>query len=538
MKTATALLFCAALAAPTAPAQQRQLCALEGRVVNDADGEPLRDAKLKLQPAKATGNLGRVAFVTMTDETGRFAFAGLEPDAYNFSAEHAGFVTANYGAKASGAGAPLTLEAGDKKTGVEFRLKPQGVITGRLYDFDGEAGPDALISVSRIRYVKGKKQLARAMAGGSLMANDLGAYRISGLEPGRYFVVASPFPTGAAGRPKDLSAAPPGTNQITYYPSTTDAGEARAIDVTAGSTVTGIDIRMVRGDSLSIRGRIVNQTGAELTEFSVSYQQPGGVFTTSLLQAKQQFEIGGMPRGRHLITATAQSPRGLTLYARRLVDLNDTTGDVEIAIQPPFPFSGRLSVDGTAIPRGLRVSLIPLEDSPNINTQRHGDVGEGGAFAFPDVTPDMYYVSLSGMPDGFYVRSVRMGEADALENGVDLTKRPDDLLQVTLSPKAGSIRGTVSGADGAPAPGAVVALVPQAAKRRARAEWYRNVSADQSGRFALANLPPGEYKLLAWEDVEDTAWLDSDFLKPFEERGKPITVHDSGAETVELQAIR
>jgi protocatechuate 3,4-dioxygenase beta subunit len=536
MRTAIALLFCAALAAPMAPAQQRRLCALEGRVVNDANGEPLRDAKLKLQPAKATGSLGRVVFVTMTDETGRFAFAGLEPDAYNFSAERAGFVTANYGAKASNAGSPLTMEAGEKKTGVEFRLKPQGVITGRLYDSDGETGSDVIISVSRIRYVKGKRELARVA--GNATANDLGVYRISGLEPGRYYVVATPFPTGAAGGPKDLSGAPQGTNQITYYPSTADMAEARPIDVTAGATVSGADIQMVRGALLSIRGRIVNQTGAELTEFSVTYQPPGGVLTTRLLQTKQQFEIGGMPRGRHLITVNAQSPHGHTLYARRAVDLNDTTGDVEIPIQPPFQFSGRLAVEGAAVPRGLRVSLIPQENSPNINMQRHGDVGEGGAFAFPDVTPDMYYVSVSGIPDGFYVRSVRMGEADALENGVDLTKKLDELLQVTLSPKAGSIRGAVSGADGAPAPGAVVALVPQGAKWRARAEWYRNVSADQSGRFTLANLPPGEYKLFAWEDVEDTAWLDADFLKPFEDRGKLITVRQSGAETVELTAIR
>ena len=39
-------------------------------------------------------------------------------------------------------------------------------------------------------------------------------------------------------------------------------------------------------------------------------------------------------------------------------------------------------------------------------------------------------------------------------------------------------------------------------------------------------------------DVKDTAWLDADFLKPLEERGKPIVVRESVAETAELQAIR
>ena len=43
---------------------------------------------------------------------------------------------------------------------------------------------------------------------------------------------------------------------------------------------------------------------------------------------------------------------------------------------------------------------------------------------------------MTGMPDGYYVKSVRMGDSDALENGVDFTRNPDEPLQVTLSPKA------------------------------------------------------------------------------------------------------
>jgi hypothetical protein len=54
----------------------------------------------------------------------------------------------------------------------------------------------------------------------------------------------------------------------------------------------------------------------------------------------------------------------------------------------------------------------------------------------------------------------------------------------------------------------------------------------------MTGLPPAEYKLFAWEDVEDGAWIDPEFLKPFEGKGKRVTVREGGSETVELKLIQ
>ena len=167
MRTLSLCLFCGALAAQNIPVKTDALCSVEGRVVSAA-GEPLADAKLRLQPAApGAAQVAPVSFVTMTDESGKFAFAGIEPGAYTFSAELPGYLKAVYGARRSSpAGAPLSLAPGERKAGMEFRLQPQGVITGRVVQPNGELGGDFMVYAARVVYVNGKKQLKRSLGSG------------------------------------------------------------------------------------------------------------------------------------------------------------------------------------------------------------------------------------------------------------------------------------------------------------------------------------------------------------------------------------
>ena len=52
---------------------------------------------------------------------------------------------------------------------------------------------------------------------------------------------------------------------------------------------------------------------------------------------------------------------------------------------------------------------------------------------------------------------------------------------------------------------------------------------DASGRIRLEGV--------AWEDVEAGAWQDPEFIRLYEESGKPVRVGESGRESIELQLI-
>jgi hypothetical protein len=53
----------------------------------------------------------------------------------------------------------------------------------------------------------------------------------------------------------------------------------------------------------------------------------------------------------------------------------------------------------------------------------------------------------------------------------------------------------------------------------------------------LHGLPPGEYKIFAWEEVDTNAWMDRDYRQPFESRAASVKVDESTTPTVTLKLI-
>jgi hypothetical protein len=111
-------------------------------------------------------------------------------------------------------------------------------------------------------------------------------------------------------------------------------------------------------------------------------------------------------------------------------------------------------------------------------------------------------------------------------------------LDIVVSPRAAQIAGAVENpSNGQPAPEAVVALVPQEKARQGSTVYYQQATADAAGRFTFKDVPPGSYKVFAWDDVESGAWMDPDFLKPLETKGEPVSLSEGAKETVKLKVI-
>jgi hypothetical protein len=79
------------------------------------------------------------------------------------------------------------------------------------------------------------------------------------------------------------------------------------------------------------------------------------------------------------------------------------------------------------------------------------------------------------------------------------------------------------------AAGITVVLVPPAQRRQNPAR-YRIASTDVLGAFTIGGIPPGSYKLFAWENAPTGAYLNADVMKAYEERGTTIDV--SGGTTL------
>ena len=105
---------------------------LEGVVRNALTGAPVGGVQVLLN-----GKDDVPAYHVLTDALGRFAFTDVVPGQYKLTGKKNGYVYATFG-RPKGDGEPIPLARGDRRTGVELRMTPGGVIAGRALDNNGD----------------------------------------------------------------------------------------------------------------------------------------------------------------------------------------------------------------------------------------------------------------------------------------------------------------------------------------------------------------------------------------------------------------
>jgi hypothetical protein len=231
---------------------------------------------------------------------------------------------------------------------------------------------------------------------------------------------------------------------------------------------------------------------------------------------------------------------------RTVVDVGYADLDnINVTLHPAIDIAGSVVVEGRleALAEGLPANGHPiiflqgLQDwaLPSLS-QMYASFRDNTQFEFSGVVEGEYQIWWDMLPPGMYVKSVRFGPVDALNAGIRIDSRTTDRMQIVISSNAGALDGLVRDNLRNPVPLARVVLVPDLAHRQ-RADLYQNTSTDESGRFRLQGIPPGDYALFAWEAIESGLWQDAEFLKRHESAGKPIRIIENGRETVEILAI-
>jgi hypothetical protein len=517
-------------------------CSIAGMVVKLAASEPLRKVTVQLDSADDRTR----SIFTSTDAGGRFQLKRLDPGRYRLLVMRNGFVSQEYGQKTPGdPGSTLTLRPGQDIKDLLFRLIPSAVIAGRVIDEDGEPLPYTQVSALREFYSEGKRKL---MPQTVETTNDLGEYRLFGLPPGRYFIRAVYRRTRGYSRSSIQLPESELTEHgyaPTYYPGSPDPSKAVAFTVKAGEEVPSTEILLRPVSTFSIRGRVYNMVSKrsnagvmiELeprnTEFIWSFS--GG--TTNVQNQDGAFEIHDVVPGSYTLLAFWFEEEK-TYQARQVLEVGSANVDgVALTIAPGIPVNDRIQRDGqpSLASRGeLSVYLRGAE------SERFGGASaqvNGDAFTLKDVSEGTYRLNVSGQSQDCFLKSVRFGGTESLDDGFTVRRGVEAALEVTISSRGARIQGAVADADNLPAAGVWVVLVPDE-PRRNQFRLYQARTTDQYGRFDLRGIAPGSYKLFSWEKVEQGEWGDPDFLKPFEEKGERITVQEGDSKSVNLAAIR
>ena len=542
----------AGVAQPAVPAiPLDQYGSISGIMTNSLTGEPLGKAAVTLRivdsgerPASGTPR----SYAATSDASGQFILPSVAPGKFRLSAKRTGYVEMDYGANdPQYNGTIITLNAKQQMTGILFRLTPHGVITGKILDQDGEPMQSAQVQAMRAKYTQGKKQL---ISYGDASTNDIGEFRVYGLPPGRYYLSVSPRrgdfggPPGRGGPRAVVAQTPDEEYTSAYYPGTNDIATAIPIEVGPGAQLRGFELTLRKKRTVHVRGRVIDTTGSDRNRMMVSLMptgpsSPGSMRRAARIDQNGNFEITSVPPGSYTLIAAIPA-RQQSVSARLPLQVgNSGVENASITINPPMNLDGRVRIDGntTLTPANIQVSLRSLEPDmmmfggppPSVKS------GANGAFQIQNVNPDLYTLSLSGLPDGMYIKAVLVNGVDAQLTGLDLSRGGVGPIDVVLSPNAGQATGLVQNEQQQPAANVTVVLVPQELERKSLPQFYRTASTDTTGRFSLVNLTPGAYRVYAWEVVESGAYMDPEFMRPFENRGEPVLVKESGKEDIQVK---
>jgi hypothetical protein len=497
-----------------------------------AEYQPLFDARVEL--IRPSGS----PLVLRTDANGRFAFSQLTAGRYRLSVTRDGYQRKS---------ASIDVAAGQQRNDVRIGLDVAPTLFGHVRDPQNIPITNILVEAIRVIYgPRGDRSLETVE---SALTDDRGEYHLYWLDPGDYYIRALPPTTSGTGTPSGCPVL--GASQgyaPTYYPGFRDPADATPIRLRVGSNLSAFDFRIQTGSVVSLWGNIsILSTGqgvgtdvhaipagavASVQKFKVRSRAPG---PNTSRREEGEFKFNGMLPGTYIISAEYAFGQQ-RLMVHRKVTLKAQECALTLKLIPGSSVNGSITFEsGPSL--DLRSAQLLLDSvDPDMPSPPAFALGRNGQFSVAPVEPGDYSIRFIDLPDDVYLKSARSGEVDIQAKSLRVATSPPEPIRVVLGVDGGKVDGVVYDSNNRPFAGADVVLVPDA-ERRTSPNQYRAVKSDAEGHFMLRGIPPGDYKMFAWQAIEPNAYLNDNYMRGYEPLGTPMRVTPNAVGTTSIRII-
>jgi hypothetical protein len=511
---------------------------ITGRVLAADNGRPVKRARVFVSAAELPGGRGM-----LTDDGGTFDLTELPAGRYTLTVSKSGFVSLSYGQRRPlQAGTPLQLADGQQLKGIEFQLPRGSVIGGHVLDEDGDTMPGVMVRIMRYQYQQGERRLTPA---GSGQTDDKGQYRVWGLMPGDYYVNAiargggpgggqfggpGGFAGGRGGRGGGPGAgATPEQEQVnyapTYYPGVPSVNEAKPVTVGLSQEVLDINFGMQLVRVSRISGVVSNPDGTPVTSGNINLMSDsGGARGNQIgmnfggrIQWDGSFTISNVAPGRYILRARG-TDSDTPQFAAQPISVNgdDLTG-VPVILSAGATIAGTVTFlpGGSPAPDFTQFRITaPSTDQSDFGPQSNARVDKDGHFTIEGVSAGTHLIRPSNGSRTWLLQSVSIGGRDVTDTPFQV-RSGESISNVNLvfTDKQSEINGTLLTDNGTPVPEFTVLAFPtDSTLWRPLSRQITTARPDQTGKYRIRGLPPGDYYLATVDPSQQGEWFEPAYL--------------------------